>query len=904
MMTWRLTASALLILGVIATPRGARGRAITARAADTVHVAVPTGERETDRASIMAALEQVRPGGTVQFAPGTYLFGGEIIRVTTPRITLLGHPRGTTLVGCHRGEFPLDNPGAFGNRCNGLELAAGWVTVRRLTFEHAFWALHVGCCWDDLPNMRGGDGGHLIEGNTFRNSSNALRVHGFWSEPTVIRNNRFVNNWHSVAIYGNTVHLLDNDITAPEPEQVQWFGFPADAIHIARPQSLHESVQGVTRTCENNVVAGNRIDGSTEGIMMTADEPGITCRNNVIRNNTIMIRRAHPPAMPGFLRVHDETDTTVIGVPLAMRGHIQDNLIEGNVIVGAEGLGIEIRGASRNRIMNNSVTRVVRREPFPGNALVNLPVLGGDPEDWREANGSAIWVSPGSNENEIADNSFVDVAACAVYLRGNRNVVELRDSSSVLCDLGTDNRVRGRDATAVIASVASVHATGAAGARALPAARADTVHVASPTGDQTQDRASILAALAQAQAGDVIQFAPGIYTLGEVIPIETPRLTILGHPDATTLRGCNPAEHREAAEAAIAGFRSGDGALASAAWRRCGMMELTGGHVTVRNLTFEYSLAGLLLGCCDGDDVFRPTEGGYRIDGNTFRNTHNSIRAMLHSSEPTVIRDNRFVNVFHAVSAAVSNFHVVNNEISAPQPDRVPRVRHPGSAISISPRRPSDTQPTAPRVCEGNVIGENNIEGYPDGIVLHVPPGAICRNNVIRGNTIAVRRVPIPSSWLYADLIPLTHSDDSTFVGTPLALGGTAARLDPAAEPGRVEQNRIEDNLVRSADGVGIDLRNASRNHIVNNTIQGIRAREPFPGNSLTGPPPWRDANGAGIWVSRGSNENEILDNIFEDIASHAIVLEGDRNNVKVRRASDAVHDLGTGNRVGRPDAR
>ncbi|CAN5678507.1 hypothetical protein BH23GEM7_BH23GEM7_30560 [soil metagenome] len=71
---------------------------------DVVHVAPPTGEAETDRASILAALERVQQGGTVQFAPGTYLIG-EIIRVPTPRLTLLGHPDGTTLRGCEPDEY-------------------------------------------------------------------------------------------------------------------------------------------------------------------------------------------------------------------------------------------------------------------------------------------------------------------------------------------------------------------------------------------------------------------------------------------------------------------------------------------------------------------------------------------------------------------------------------------------------------------------------------------------------------------------------------------------------------------------------------------------------------------------------------------------------------------------------
>jgi proline iminopeptidase len=410
---------ALLVLGA-AAPGACAPAAHPSTAApgfEVVHVAAPTGVREADRASILAALDEVRPGGIVRFAPGTYLIGGEIIRVTVPRVTLLGHAEGTTLRGCDPGEFSTQDPFEFGNNCNGLELAGGWQIVRGFTFEHAFWALHVGCCWDGFPHFQGGEGGHLIEGNTFSNSSSALRVHGFWSEPTVVRNNRFLDNWHSVAIYGNTVHLLDNDISAPRPEEVPGFGFPADAIGIFQPASLHESVQGAPRTCENNVVAGNRIDGITEGIMVAADEE-ISCRNNIIRDNTIVIRRARPAAIPGFIRVHDETDATVVGVPLALRGAVEDNLIEGNVIRGAEGLGIEIRRASRNRIVNNTVTGVVRREPFPGNTLSGVPVLGGDPLAWGTSNGAGIWISPGSEGNSLEGNVFEGIAGASVVREG------------------------------------------------------------------------------------------------------------------------------------------------------------------------------------------------------------------------------------------------------------------------------------------------------------------------------------------------------------------------------------------------------------------------------------------------------------------------------------------------------
>ncbi len=113
-----------------------------------------------------------------------------------------------------------------------------------------------------------------------------------------------------------------------------------------------------------------------------------------------------------------------------------------------------------------------------------------------------------------------------------------------------------------------------------------------------------------------------------------------------------------------------------------------------------------------------------------------------------------------------------------------------------------------------------------------------------------------------------------------------------------IEDNVIEGNHILAAEGLGIEILRASRNRIVNNTITDIRRRDPFPGNTLGPPPHWRDANGSGIWLSSGSEENQIRGNIFEEIASHAVVLEGDRNRVEARSAGDAVRDLGRGNRV------
>ena len=99
-----------LTIAVLTNLQGAMPEALASRIAeiylrvDTVQVPPPIGESAADRASILSALRSVRPGGTVQFAPGLYLMG-ELVRVPTPGITLLGHPEGTVLRGCGPTEY-------------------------------------------------------------------------------------------------------------------------------------------------------------------------------------------------------------------------------------------------------------------------------------------------------------------------------------------------------------------------------------------------------------------------------------------------------------------------------------------------------------------------------------------------------------------------------------------------------------------------------------------------------------------------------------------------------------------------------------------------------------------------------------------------------------------------------
>jgi parallel beta-helix repeat protein len=432
--------------------------------AGVVRVAPPTGEREADRASILAALEQVRPGGTVQFAAGTYLVG-EIIRVSTSGITLLGHPGGTTLRGCNPKDFV--DPNDFFS-CNGLELAGARQTVRGFTFEYTFWALHLGCCFGEratmtlpdgtsqvIPALYRTEGGHLVEGNTFRSAASGVRVNGDWTEPAIVRNNRFVNNWHAVSINGHSVHLLDNHISVPEPHLVPFFGFPWDGIKISPTLPLQGLDEPQTSACTGNLVEGNHVEGHIDGIRIELYFPGTSCRGNVVRNNTIVVRRTRNLRPEGFT-LNDPSDSTFVGVPISLlnepvalagaepgRGTaIEGNVIEGNRIVGAEGIAIEVLHASRNRIANNTISGVVAREPFPGNTMGPRGARGADLE-WRAANGSGIWVSPGSDENEILGNVFQNIASDAVVLEGDRNRVENRSASDAVRDLGNGNRTGG-----------------------------------------------------------------------------------------------------------------------------------------------------------------------------------------------------------------------------------------------------------------------------------------------------------------------------------------------------------------------------------------------------------------------------------------------------------------------------
>lgn len=212
----------------------------------------------------------------------------------------------------------------------------------------------------------------------------------------------------------------------------------------------------------------------------------------------------------------------------------------------------------------------------------------------------------------------------------------------------------------------------------------DGLRVAPPTGTTEADRGAILAALEQADAGARIQFQEGTYLIGDIISVPHADITLLAHPDGTTLRGCEPEKYpqgQQLPEAMAAGEMTLEeyGELIMG----CGIVLLTGGGVTVRGFTIEYTRVGICLSVCASDPSapLGDTVGGYRIENNTFRNSGNGVRGQVVSTDTSVIGNNRFVNTFHAVSVLEGD----RNRVTVDAEVEV-RDRGVGNLVSKRPR--------------------------------------------------------------------------------------------------------------------------------------------------------------------------------------------------------------------------
>lgn len=395
----------------------------------TAAVAAPTGDRETDQASVQAAFESVQPGGTVQFAAGTYLIGGAGMTLRTSDVTLRGDPAGTVLRGCTDEQLASMGEQAYLSSCGGIALVGGRQQVRALAFEGFGISLWITAPVDRATDMPGPNtqGGHVIEGNTFRNST-SLEVHLDADSAVTIRGNTFRNTYHALALLGRNMHVLHNDIAAPEPGMVP-YGWPSLAIGL-RPRP------GVA--CTGNRFEGNTIDGHTDAVVigvLPPDGPGAVCEGNFVRDNTIRVRALKYPAFVG----PELAGTPLSGVPIRLLNlqqalhagtvtlpmppdapppapafadaAVRGNAIEGNRIHGAIGVAIELVHASGNRITGNVIEGIVKLSPEELARHAATQPFGIGPGFWLKqpdaasANGRAVYSMPASAENAIVPES-------------------------------------------------------------------------------------------------------------------------------------------------------------------------------------------------------------------------------------------------------------------------------------------------------------------------------------------------------------------------------------------------------------------------------------------------------------------------------------------------------------------
>lgn len=401
--------------------------ACSGEASQVVTVASPTGDRERDRASLRAAFDSVRPGGIVQFAAGTYLIGGNGLEVRTSDITLRGDAKGTVLQGCTAEQLASITEEAYFTSCYGIALTGARQHVRALTFEGYSTALGIMAPIDSTaqelkPNV---EGGHVIEGNTFRRST-TFELHVDADSAVIIRGNTFRNTYHAVAILGRNVHVLQNDIAAPEPEQVP-FGWPSLAIGV-RPDP--------GAPCTGIRIEENTVDGHTDAVIigvLPPDGPGAVCHGNVVRGNTIRVRSLTYPTIAGPALAGQPLSGVpirLINLQLAVRAGtvvfpkrpnapawpvefdqaaVRDNVIEGNRISGAIGVAIELIHASGNRVVANVIEGTMKLSPDELTKRAARPPFGIGPGFWLtqpdavQANGRAIYSTPASMTNVIEE---------------------------------------------------------------------------------------------------------------------------------------------------------------------------------------------------------------------------------------------------------------------------------------------------------------------------------------------------------------------------------------------------------------------------------------------------------------------------------------------------------------------
>jgi len=309
-----------------------------------IQVEPPTGEQSQDRARIVAAFERAEPGDTIRFAAGTYEVG-PIIRVVTPDLTLLGHPDGTTL----RGGDGFDAGADFGieqdaiDALGVLHLFEGGAVVRGLTFTDSFWGLllgwHFGLEWDE--RMPENPGGFTVEGNTFRNVRNGIRLTSWGEARTVVRENTFEDARFGVGAIGSGITIEGNR-----------FALLSEASQDDTDSAIAIGGERVAASSSDNLVAGNEILGHRTGVLLYIDGARIGT-GNIVRDNRIDLR-AEGGLAGVVLIVRGERGAD--GPPA---GGLIGTLIEQNAVTGATWAAISIgAGCNDSRVVGNTFSEL------------------------------------------------------------------------------------------------------------------------------------------------------------------------------------------------------------------------------------------------------------------------------------------------------------------------------------------------------------------------------------------------------------------------------------------------------------------------------------------------------------------------------------------------------------------
>jgi parallel beta-helix repeat protein len=346
---------------------------------------------------------------------------------------------------------------------------------------------------------------------------------------------------------------------------------------------------------------------------------------------------------------------------------------------------------------------------------------------------------------------------------------------------------------------------------------AAVVQVAHPTGNPARDVPNIEAAISAATPGALIQFAKGTYAIEATtnITVSVPAVTLQGHSKGTTIQG-------------VTQFASPDFLE--------GHFVLNGGEQTVRDLNFLGFGTALSL----GEVAPAARTGGYRIENSTFKNGDVAFEFVTFSDQVSTVRGNKFINVTIPFFILGKTVHLLGNSNTNPDPTATPPGR-PFNAGILLPEFLSGI-----RIGENNLLEGNTVDRNADGFILATGAAGSLRNNVIRRNT-------------FTNQVVFVDDDGST---------GDNASMVVMDGPG-VEQNLIEQNVLRGSEGNGVVILRGHHNRIVGNEFFDLPGVRP-----VFTPPP-----GTAILLGEESAHNQVRDNQFSNVL-HTVVDQGFANVV------------------------